>query len=220
MTVTTATSVSTPTSPLSHEEESLWPTMSYEEKFDLLFKKATEENNAWAQNKLGYYYLKGKGCNKSLKNSYAWHKLAADQGDASAQNNVAYCYQKGRGCQKNPEHSIHYYKLAAAQNHLRGIDGLGLCYLFGRGCAVDYDNAVQFFRHAANEKLASAQAHLGLCYEKGLGVKKSIRMAEDLYGAASDQGNKWAEKKGDDLIYVDDSDTDSLGFLDEDSREL
>ena len=49
---------------------------------------AAEQNNANAQNNLGYMYLNGYGVSKDYTEAVKWYRLAAQQGNINAKENL------------------------------------------------------------------------------------------------------------------------------------
>jgi TPR repeat protein len=79
------------------------------------FRKAAEQGNADAQNKLGCCYEEGSGVKKDLAEAAKWYRKAADQGNASAQHNLGFCYNTGSGVPKNSVEAYKWHNLASAQ---------------------------------------------------------------------------------------------------------
>ena len=48
------------------------------------FRKAAEQNNAYAQTYIGFMYEEGHGVEKDLIEAIRWYKIAADQGNEYA----------------------------------------------------------------------------------------------------------------------------------------
>jgi uncharacterized protein len=59
------------------------------------YRKAAEQGNANAQNKLGLMYAFGIGTPKDGAQSLFWYRKAAEQGDASAQFAIGLMYYDG-----------------------------------------------------------------------------------------------------------------------------
>ncbi len=63
----------------------------------ILYRKAAEQNDADAQNKLGHCYYNGQGVAKDCVEAVKWFRKAAEQNDADAQNKLGHCYYNGQG---------------------------------------------------------------------------------------------------------------------------
>jgi S1-C subfamily serine protease len=83
------------------------------------FRKAAEQGNADAQNKLGCCYAEGRGLKKEPVEAAKWYRRAAEQGNAPAQYNLAVCYQSGSGVLKNFVEAHKWHNLASAQSFKR-----------------------------------------------------------------------------------------------------
>jgi TPR repeat protein len=79
------------------------------------FRKAGEQGNADAQNKLGCCYEEGSGVKKDLAEAAKWYRKAAEQGNAAAQYNLGVCYKSGTGVPKNFVEAHKWHNLASAQ---------------------------------------------------------------------------------------------------------
>jgi len=60
-------------------------------------RKAAEQGDAAAQNKLGFHYFNGRGCLADEAIAARWFAKAAEQGNHNAQSNLASLYRLGRG---------------------------------------------------------------------------------------------------------------------------
>ena len=82
-----------------------------------LYRKATNENDAVAQNNLGYAYDFGKGISEDKEEAVKWYRKAAEQGYASAQYNLGYAYAHGEGVSEDRAEAEKWYRKAAEQGH-------------------------------------------------------------------------------------------------------
>ena len=62
-----------------------------------LYRLASDQGNAKAQNNLGVMYNNGQGVVQDYKEAVKWWRLAAAQGNAWAQNNLGIMYHYGQG---------------------------------------------------------------------------------------------------------------------------
>ena len=61
------------------------------------YRKAAEQGNADAQNRLGVRYDRGEGVSKDVKEAAKWYAKSAAQGHPKAQCNLALDYKSGKG---------------------------------------------------------------------------------------------------------------------------
>ena len=151
------------------------------------YRKAAEQNLAWAQCGLGYWYARGQGVAKDEAEAVNWYRKAAEQNLADAQYRLGCCYALGQGVAKNEAEAVKWYRKAAEQNLAWAQGSLGACYALGIGVAKDPVEAVRWIRKAAEQNLAWAQFCLGNCYALGQGVAKAETEAVKWYRKAAEQ---------------------------------
>ncbi len=161
----------------------------YIEKKDFLlaveyYRKAAEQGNAEAQNKLGICYNIGLGVAKDSNEAIKWYRKAAEQGNAVAQNNMGNYYNE----RQNYTEAARWYRKAAEQGQIAAQSSLAELYYNGRGVAKDYAEAVKWFRKAAEQGAPAAQYQLGNCYYFGYGVTQSYAEAVKWYRKAAEIG--------------------------------
>jgi TPR repeat protein len=157
------------------------------------FRKAAEQNIAWAQGNLGVCYLYGNGVVKDEAEAVKWYRKAAAQNDTKAQVKLGICYKRGTGTAKDEVEAVRWYRKAAEQNYSEAQYFLGVCYLYGEGVAQDEVEAVRWFRKAAEQNLDSAEFYLGVCYAKGKGVAQDEVEAVKWYRKAAEQNYSAAQ---------------------------
>ena len=81
------------------------------------YRKAAEQNDAWAQYNLGFCHASGRGVAKDYVEAVKWWRKAAEQNDPWAQNNLGVCYANGDGFGKDYVQTRKWWILAAAQGH-------------------------------------------------------------------------------------------------------
>ena len=82
------------------------------------FRRAAEQGNALAQNKLGFSYAQGQGVAKDEALAVTWYRKGAEQGNADAQNNLGAMHHDGRGgLLQDHEAAAKWYALAARQGN-------------------------------------------------------------------------------------------------------
>ncbi|MBQ1202099.1 MAG: SEL1-like repeat protein, partial [Alistipes sp.] len=148
------------------------------------YRKAAEQGNAAAQNRLGICYNIGLGVGKDSNEAIKWYRKAAEQGNAVAQNNMGNYYNK----RQNYTEAARWYRKAAEQGQTAAQSSLAELYYNGRGVAKDYAEAVKWFRKAAEQGVPGAQYQLGNCYYFGYGVTQSYAEAVKWYRKAAEIG--------------------------------
>ena len=148
------------------------------------YRKAAEQGNAAAQNKLGICYNIGLGVAKDSNEALKWYRKAAEQGNAVAQNNMGNHYNE----RQNYTEAARWYRKAAEQGQTAAQSSLAELYYNGRGVAKDYAEAVKWFRKAAEQGAPGAQYQLGNCYYFGYGVTQSYAEAVKWYRKAAEIG--------------------------------
>ncbi|RYG98277.1 MAG: sel1 repeat family protein [Alphaproteobacteria bacterium] len=101
-------------------------------------RKAAEQGNAEAQNKLGFMYFRGDGVPQDYAQSMNWFRKAAEQGDADAQHNLGGMYASGNGVPQDYAQATNWYRKAAEQGDTNGQMLLCLSYALGKGVPQDY----------------------------------------------------------------------------------
>ena len=148
------------------------------------YRKAAEQGNAAAQNRLGICYNIGLGVGKDSNEAIKWYRQAAEQGNAVAQNNMGNYYNE----RQNYTEAARWYRKAAEQGQIAAQSSLAELYYNGRGVAKDYAEAVKWFRKAAEQGAPGAQYQLGNCYYFGYGVTQSYAEAVKWYRKAAEIG--------------------------------
>src|SRR5260221_11633541 len=120
------------------------------------YRKAADQNYAWAESNLGAFYEQGQGVVKDDVEAVKWYRKAANQGDIVAQSNLGAMYADGHGVPQDYVEAVKWYRKAAEQGFAGGQYNLGRCYGLGQGVTKDYMEAVKWFRKAAEQGLADA----------------------------------------------------------------
>ena len=141
------------------------------------FRKAAEQDDAAAQNILGYMYQEGRGVEANDGEAVKWFTNAAEQDYPSALTSLGWMYQEGRGVEPSDAKAIECYRRAADEGNAAAQNNLGGMYEQGRGVERDVVQAVEWYRQAAAGKLdengnltpgaAFAQHNLGTMYQDG-----------------------------------------------------
>ncbi len=102
----------------------------YEACFDGYLKLAKETEFPLAMCQVGYFYLLGIGCMKSVERAMYWIMKAADQEDGDAMFNLGLIYEHGlSGFVDQPKANYWYLKAAMKGQHeaLNKCKELGIC---------------------------------------------------------------------------------------------
>ena len=153
-----------------------------------LYYRAMEQNDAEAQNRLGYAYAHGEGVNQNYTEAVKWYRKAAEQEYASAQYSLGYCYDQGKGVSENKSEAVKWIRKAAEQGHATAQFHLGSAYSVGEGVNQNFSEAMKWICKAAEQGHAEAQYSLGYAYDHGKGVSQNHTEAVKWYRKAADQG--------------------------------
>lgn len=153
------------------------------------YKKAADQDCAYAQCVLGVCYKIGDGVKKDFKKAYNLFKKSAEHGEPGGQFNFGECYYDGCGVKKDYKTAVIWFRKAAEQGSAMAQNNLGYCYQHGHGIEQNLEQAIFWYTKAAENDLDDAQNTLGYCYEKGIGVAIDYNKAVYWYQKALDQGN-------------------------------
>jgi len=154
-----------------------------------LYRLASDQALARAQNNLGSMYFDGHGVSQDFVEAARLFWLAANQGYALAQNNMGWIYANGTGVAQNYGEAIKWYRLAVEQGNALAQNNFGLLYERGQGVPKDYVEAIRLYRLAAQQDNGYAQFNLGRLYQAGLGVPQNYGEAARWYRSAVSLGN-------------------------------
>lgn len=156
---------------------------SYDKAFEW-FMKAANQDNAKAQQNVGYCYEKGVGVQKNDKEAFRWTKKAAEQGLADAQWFLGDCYKEGIGVEINYDEAHRWYTKSAEQGLPQAQFQLYKSYLLGVGVQQDLNTAIKWLIKAAEQGNAPARYNLAVHYYNGQGLpqekNKAIRILKEL----------------------------------------
>jgi TPR repeat protein len=168
------------------------------------FMATADQTDAATQNRLGLYYLNGKGVKRDFAIAATWFRKAADQGHANAQYNLGTCYSSGWGVTENQAEAISWFRKGAEKGDAQAQHELGVCYQVGIGMPKDQVQADIWLDKAAKQDVAAnrkaaeegdpvAQHKLGDSYRHGKGVTKDYVEAVKWYRKSAAQGNVRAQ---------------------------
>ena len=152
----------------------IWVSQNYSEAFQW-FQKAADKNNAWALNRLGHFYWKGSGVEKSEDKAFEMFLKAADLGNMYAQNSVGWFYYHGMSPEsekpsdprkpsyrKKDFQKAFEWTLRSAENGYPDAQyNVAIFYWRGEGTQVDLEKARFWMTKAADKDVPKAKETLG-----------------------------------------------------------
>ncbi len=88
-------------------------------------RKAAEEGDASAQNRLGLLYDEGQGVPQNYRQAKEWFEKAAKQGHVGAQTNLGTLYLQGAGAPQSTQMALFWFSRAAEQGDALAFAKLG-----------------------------------------------------------------------------------------------
>ncbi|WP_176713212.1 tetratricopeptide repeat protein [Gilliamella sp. Imp1-1] len=157
----------------------IFATQNIEYNFDVEYKKATEQNSAEAQNRLGYMYQYGLNVQQDYAKAIEWYQKSANQNYADAQVSLGYMYNYGLGVKKNLLKAKQLYEKAASNGYALGLFNLGALYEFAekkhyrKGIEQNSDNNVinQDYVKAGMATHFQTKKLRGKCFLNSMGGK-------------------------------------------------
>ncbi len=127
------------------------PALPYEESTISIpeLRKAAEQGNPDAQNRLGMLYSEGRGVPQDYIQAKQWFDKAAEKGHPGAQVNLGTLYFHGNGAPESEQMALSWFRRAAAQGDALAFAKLGLMYEQGRGVPQDFIQAHMWYNLSA-----------------------------------------------------------------------
>lgn len=180
-----------------------------EERYDAayaLFTRLAEDDNVYAQYRLGYMYHTGNGVAEDQAQAESWYQQVLTHADddlaadgpydpiARSHNNLGALYSDREASADNCERVHTHYQEAAKRGLPEGMYGLA-SRLMNPDCLDEPldELAVRLYQEAAAAGLAAAQYQLGLHYCTGQGVEQSQSTAAVWWREAATQGYRRAQ---------------------------
>ncbi|MDM8174601.1 MULTISPECIES: SEL1-like repeat protein [Olivibacter] len=160
------------------------------EKVLNLMIKAAEQGYAFAQYKVGVYYMHGSlGEQVPINSEQAimWLNKAADAGYPYAYVELGDYYLWDYDNLNEADRAFAFYEKASEQDVI--AEGLGVCYEYGIGIDYSMSEAFKYYEMAANKNVIGAMYRLGNCYLNGNGVSEQPEEAYKWFFNAAQQGN-------------------------------
>jgi TPR repeat protein len=146
------------------------------------------KGDAWAQNRLGFFYQNGRGVARNSAQALEWYRKAAAQGNTSAQNNLGTMYARGQGVKADHYLAVSWFRKAAAKGNAPAQNNLGFSYERGRGVRQNFNTAIEWYRKAASQGYVVAYYNLGILHRDGIGMQKNYGQAISWFRKAADKG--------------------------------
>ncbi|CAG8643068.1 11538_t:CDS:1 [Ambispora leptoticha] len=116
------------------------PTKAFE-----MYKLASENNDAFGQNQVGWCYIKAFGTDIDFKLGFEWYQKSAAGGDHCGECGVGYCYRMGCGTEIDIKKSLYWYRKSAFAGECTGEFGLAFFYRDGWGVPKDVHQAIKWY---------------------------------------------------------------------------
>ena len=157
------------------------------------YRKAAIQEDAQAQNDIGWILVEGKGVSPDYEQAVTWLRKAAEQDHAKAQLNIGWMYKEGKGVKQDYQQALFWFRKASEKGQVKAQFNIGHIYKNGLGVTPDFAEAIKWYRKAAEQGFAPAQESLGWMYAKGLGIRQDYAGAFKWYHEAAEQGYSKAQ---------------------------
>ncbi|MEH6306728.1 tetratricopeptide repeat protein [Olivibacter sp. CPCC 100613] len=160
------------------------------EKILDLMHQAADQGYAFAQYKVGVYYMHGSLGEQIPINSeqaVIWLNKAADAGYPYAYVELGDYYLWDYDNLNEADNAFPFFKKAVEQDVI--AEGLGVCYEYGIGVDYNIGEAFKYYEMAANRNVVGAMYRLGNCYLNGTGVNEQPEEAYKWFFNAAQQAN-------------------------------
>ena len=157
--------------------------------------KAAEQDDAYAQGKLGAMYYYGYGVEEDTAKAFHWWGKSAEQGVPEAQYKLGNLYSKGRGgVLTDYKQAVHWWTKAAEQGDAWAQYKLGGMYADGKGVVKESGQAVYWWEKSAEQGHDWAQYKLGTIYADEESEMEDYLLAYMWFEIASSAGHITASK--------------------------
>lgn len=147
--------------------------------------KAAEQNEAEAQDGLGFCYKYGLGVAQDTAEAVKWFRKGAEQNDAPSQYNLASCFNGGIGVAKDDVEAVKWFRKSAELNFTPALNIMGECYFKGVGVKKDMAEAYKWFSLAAAQGDEDAKSRVRYLEKK---------LKKDQIAEVKKQAAEWAEQ--------------------------
>lgn len=155
-----------------------------------LMLQAAEQGYAFAQYKLGVYYMHGSlGDHVPINSEQAisWFHKASEAGYPYAYVELGDYYLWDYDNLNEADKAFSFYAKALEQDLVP--EGLGVCYEYGIGVDYNMGEAFKYYEAAANRNVIGAMYRLGSSYLNGNGTGEQPEEAYKWFVNAAQQGN-------------------------------
>lgn len=134
--------------------------------------EAAEAGYAYAQYKMGTYYMDGYGTiEENHATAIAWYEKAIENENPNAMIEMGDYYLYDYDRLQQYDKAFPFYKQALEYDRVN--EGLGYCFFFGYGVESNEPEAFKYFLMAAERGYVRAMYRTGLAYYYGWGIKEN-----------------------------------------------
>lgn len=145
------------------------------------YKKASEQDNQYAQCNLAECYQMGKGTSINTRKAKKWYKRSAKLGNATSQYQLGLYYKL---VMENYQKAKKYLRRASKQKYSPADVELGLMHLNGNGYPKNETKAIEYLKSAIENECHDGHYYLGTILES----RGKLSEAVDLYKVAATNG--------------------------------
>ena len=120
------------------------------------YRKAAEQGNMYAQNRVGCMYRLGQGITQPYS-CLEWYQIAVEYGYPGYTYKLGNAYFAGNGVERDYSEAFKWLQKAAEQGNPFAKTDLGYLYYTGMGVAKDQNKARELWEDAANESEAAKE---------------------------------------------------------------
>lgn len=155
----------------------------------MMYKLATEQNDAAAQYFIGRNYLVGKSVPVNKSEAAKWFTKAAEQNYAKAEYELGMLYLRGEGVTQNYQAAFKLMTSAAKRNLADAQFVLGKMHLKEISGLSKPDEAVKWLEKAAIRNHTPAMYTLGKLFYEGKVVSVNKKQGKELIKDAAELGD-------------------------------
>lgn len=181
-------------------EDSAYAGQMSKDAYDILANACVDALHGYCDDMLHDLYFDQALLAREMKTRGAFARIVkrlyehgVASGDAGCCCNLANLYHNtsGRGSAEDYARAVELYELGSDRGDTQSMINLGYIYYYGRGCERDYARAYECYARAAlTDTNPEAYWKLGDLYASGKGVRKSDRIAWQLYSKAYELAGK------------------------------
>ena len=166
------------------------------------YRKAAKQGYAYAQQNIGFMYMRGHGVEQDYMQAYKWFYISAASGNLTLKTNLSEFVEKTHmtagqieQAREEAEKWMDDHQPERAQPSQVALASPQTDFAKGTNAyrAKDYPEAARLFRKSAERGYVVAQYHLGMMHIKGQGVAKDAHKAAGWLFKAAEQGHAQAQ---------------------------